>query len=382
MDKRFQKMITLLSAYAAGDFARRMPLSARLDSTDAIINGIHMLGEELQATTIFRNYFTNIFDSVSDMIFVLSKKGIINDCNRSVCERLGCSREQVVGKRLESLQPVKERVRTATLLGMLDQERQRGTEPFFFRSATGDSFPADITIGYLLDKHKKTAIIVTARDMTHVIQTQNLILQTVISTQEKERQRLAKDIHDSIGQQMSAVKFFISALAETAGSKKQGQVLRRANRIIAGLQSDIRQLCFNLMPKTLEEFGLEKGVRELCNQLSLTNEIRFTIRSNLRNAALTRELQIDAFRIIQEFISNALSHSRASLISIRFSLTRGGILQLSLADDGIGLPQQPEKSKGSGLQNIRYRVKAHSGSVAIHSLPGEGTRFDISFPIT
>src|SRR5665647_964194 len=87
-----------LSEYSLGKFDKRLTLSSRLDDIDAIISGINMLGEELKAITISRNYFTNIFNSVSDMVFVLNAKGVIEDANKPAEEQLNYEPGSLRGK--------------------------------------------------------------------------------------------------------------------------------------------------------------------------------------------------------------------------------------------------------------------------------------------
>ncbi len=104
MNLRFKKIISVLSAYASGSFNPRLTISSHFDDMDAIAESINMVGEELKAITISRNYFNNIFHSVSDMVFVLNKTGGITDTNKAVSDQLGYPREYLVDKTLDHLQ--------------------------------------------------------------------------------------------------------------------------------------------------------------------------------------------------------------------------------------------------------------------------------------
>lgn len=88
MDKRLKEINLRLSEYSLRNFDKNLKISPKLDEVDAICSGINMLGEELKAITISRDYFTNIFNSVSDMVFILNSKGIITDANKSAEEQL------------------------------------------------------------------------------------------------------------------------------------------------------------------------------------------------------------------------------------------------------------------------------------------------------
>jgi PAS domain-containing protein len=100
MDKRLNEISFQLSEFSLGNFKKRIDISQKQDEVDAIISGINMLGEELEAITISRNYFTNIFNSVSDMVFILNSKGKIKDANRSAEQQLNYEPGSLIGKKL------------------------------------------------------------------------------------------------------------------------------------------------------------------------------------------------------------------------------------------------------------------------------------------
>jgi transcriptional regulator with PAS, ATPase and Fis domain len=105
LDERFNKINRLLSNYSLGKFDKRLPISSRMDEVDAFIAGVNMLGEELKSITISRNYFTNIFNTVSDMVFILDKKGIVENINKAVSEQLEYQVKNVQGRAFDELQP-------------------------------------------------------------------------------------------------------------------------------------------------------------------------------------------------------------------------------------------------------------------------------------
>ena len=103
MDNRFRKINRLLSEYSLGNFNKKLRISSRMDEVDAFIMGVNMLGEELKEKTISRNYFNNIFNSVSDMVFVLDKQGKIQNINTSVTNHLGYHLDVLQGKAISFL---------------------------------------------------------------------------------------------------------------------------------------------------------------------------------------------------------------------------------------------------------------------------------------
>jgi PAS domain S-box-containing protein len=381
LDERFNKINRLLSNYSLGKFDRRLAISSRMDEVDAFIAGVNMLGEELKSITISRNYFTNIFNSVSDMVFILDKKGIVENINKAVSEQLEYQLRNVRGRAFGELQPVGKNEVFQNILRDLKKDGGPVVKETVVLSASGKRIPVHITAAYLLDEGgNKKAILLSAKDMTLQLKTENLIIRAIIDTQEKERRRLAVDLHDSLGQQLSAIKFFISALGETLGNRQEREILDKSNDALSGILADMRNICFNLMPVTLEEFGLLAAVKELCNKTRYGNKIEFEISHAGGFPKLLKNVEIDIYRVIQEFINNSMKHSNASKITVVFKYDKKNI-EIILSDNGQGFDQSGPARRGMGLQNVQSRVKSHKGEIRIRSEKGKGTNYTLTIPL-
>ena len=192
--------------------------------------------------------------------------------------------------------------------------------------------------------------------------------------------RLAKDIHDSVGQHLSAIKFYIGTSAGAVEDPKQKSILLKANAALVDVQADMRNICFNIMPKSLEVFGLIKAVEELCSKDQLLSQMKIEIKESAGFPRLPLQQEFALFRIIQEFISNALKHSKADTLWIEFKFKKK-LVSISLADNGIGFDLRKIRNNGMGLNNVRSRIKPYNGEVDIISQPGKGTRYEISIPM-
>ena len=382
MDKRIHKINKLLTEYSLGKFDNRLELSGQLDDIDAFITGVNMLGEELKDTTIRRNYFYNILNSVSDMVFVLGRSGKIEEVNKSGCEQLECNKESITGSFLDQWQEPGRTSLFTYILQQLEGGKSSVIRDSFFLSSTGKRIPVHIFASYLTaEMKKKGSILVTAKDITLQIQSENLLLRAIIDTQEKERQRLAKDLHDSLGQQISAIKFYISATADATEDQRNRDILEKSNEALMKVLADMRNICFNLMPKTLEEFGLLKAIEELCNQPAYATKIHFVNDFSATFPPLSQHIEIDIFRVVQEFINNAIQHGKADKIWMKFHNSRGGI-RIILKDNGLGFDiLEVTDAPGRGLQNVKSRIKSHNGEVKIRSELGRGTEFLLTIPL-
>jgi PAS domain S-box-containing protein len=381
LDERFKQINKLLSAYSLGRFEKRLPISPKLDEVDAFIAGVNMLGEELKVITISRNYFTNIFNSVSDMVFILDKKGSIENLNQSVVSQLGYAAEHLIGKSMDILVDGEKPSFLEGLLRQLKNRKGAVSTESLFCTATQTNIPVQVTAAHLIDDRKRKAgIIITAKDITLQLKAEKLIIRAIIDTQEKERLRLAQDLHDSLGQSLSAIKFYISATVEGLTDEKEKAGLIKSSDALTEVIAEMRDICFNLMPKTLKEFGLWQAVKEICSKFQQGRGIEFDIKQIDPIPELSKELEIDLYRVIQEFITNSIKHGYATNISISFSHSKN-IFGIILKDKGKGFDPKTTSFTGMGFQNMQSRVKSHNGTLVVQSEPGKGIAYFVTIPV-
>jgi PAS domain S-box-containing protein len=382
MDPRFKKINNLLSAYALGQFDKRLSLSKKLDEVDAFIAGVNMLGEELKETTISRNYFNDIFNSVSDMVFILDHRRQITNINKAVTDRLGFSLQVLKGKIINDI--VSASAFTEDILFTKETKKKNTVilAETVCITKSHRKIPVLLTVaGFKIKENKNPGFIVTAKDITNKKEAENLIIRTITETQEKERQRFAKDVHDSLGQQLSAIKFYISTIGSLTNDSKLTEILNKANNALLDVHSNVRSICFNLMPQTLESFGLVKAVTELCNQMAVPGHLSFIITGDKQFLLDNKSIEITIFRIIQEFINNALKHGKASHVFINFKKHKTN-LKIVLKDNGIGFKLFDKKETGMGLRNVQSRIASYNGEIKIISSPGNGTKYEIMIPLS
>ncbi|MCW3090011.1 MAG: hypothetical protein JWP81_1080 [Ferruginibacter sp.] len=379
MDKRFTILNNRIIDYSLGKFDKRLRVSTKLDEVDACYSSLNMLGDELKAITISRDYFTNIFNAVSDMVFVLNPRGIIEDANQSAAVQLKYDRDNLRGKSINALQkdnPLFFR----QIRRELKQRQAVVCSDGVLHSTDGRPIQVRLNASYLKDdRRKEQLVLLTASDITFQNRTENLLIRAVLNTQEKERQRLAKDLHDSLTQQLSAIKFYISSMAGHTKKQEQQKILQKCSDALTECITEMRNICFNLMPKTLEEFGLVKAVREFCDHFSHSKQVNFLIQYNTALPEFLPELAIDLYRVIQEFITNAIRHGLATRISIFFSY-RKKVLKLILTDNGQGF-DCTKPHEGMGLHHMQSRIKSQNGRFNMTSDAGKGTCLRLAVPI-
>lgn len=372
MDRRLKEINSRLIEYSTGHFNKRIKISDNKDELDAISNGINMLGEELNDATISKIYFNSIFNSLSEMVFILNKKGIIHDVNKASEKKLQFSKKEITGKSIY-------RVYKKNFVGNENIPGTNNSIPHNYNILTtknGSNIPVRIQTTMFKDAFDKELLILTATDISDELKAQNLIMHAIIQGEENERKRLSKDLHDGLIQQLAAAKFHVNSTLDIVKSKKIKPSLRVSNKILGDVIQEVRTICFNLMPAMLQEFGLLKAITAFATRYKRDLEFEIVKRTSLPK--ISAELQLELFRISQEFISNAIKHGEARKIKILFSY-ENKLLKIIFTDNGKGFDTKMQ-SNGMGLRNIQGRIKSHNGVTKIISQPGKGTSIQILIP--
>lgn len=213
------------------------------------------------------------------------------------------------------------------------------------------------------------------------------LLDAVMTAQEEERARVARELHDETAQTLTAAALELESAAEeldaepTAAADRLGRALTLARRSI----EELRRTIADLRPVNLDELGLVAAVRELAEERLESAGVRVTLRSEGIDRRLPWPAEIGLFRIIQEAVSNVARHAGATRTEISLRLTGEHILAV-VADDGAGFrPEDPPHNgaagQGVGLLGMRERASLLGGTLQIESAPGNGTRVLVELPI-
>ncbi|MDZ5713418.1 sensor histidine kinase [Jeotgalibacillus haloalkalitolerans] len=189
-----------------------------------------------------------------------------------------------------------------------------------------------------------------------------------------ERQRLARDLHDSVSQQLFAASMLMSAINETEEENRQ---LKMVEKMIHQSQVEMRALLLHLRPAALKGKTLSEGIEELL--IELKQKVPLDISWKAEQMELARGIEDHLFRILQESISNTLRHAEASMLNVLCILRDGSVI-LRVSDDGKGFDLTEDKAGSYGLNNMRERAAEIGGSLKIVSLPEQGTRLEIKVP--
>lgn len=226
-------------------------------------------------------------------------------------------------------------------------------------------------------------------NVSNVINTQRKSLQRITNeraeAQDKiiqervvqERQRLARELHDSVSQQLFAASMLLSAVTENNDDAEAKKPLLQIERMVQQAQLEMRALLLHLRPAALKNKSLAEGLEELL--VELKEKVLFDIRYRLEEVSLSKGAEDHLFRIAQETLSNTLRHAQATEVDILF-VERDGLAIFRVQDNGVGFQNNDGKSGSYGLQNVKERAIEIGGTCKIVSVPSQGTIIEVKLP--
>jgi signal transduction histidine kinase len=207
------------------------------------------------------------------------------------------------------------------------------------------------------------------------------VLDAIIKTEESERKRVAKELHDGLGPLISNLKMSISALTIPENSDQE-EMVRNMKQVVNESLSTIREISNNLSPHVLESFGLLSALKAFTGKIAESKIITVEIEGNIQDRRFQQNIEITVYRVLCELINNTLRHSGANSIFIRL-IEADGYLFISYRDNGKGLPGGMGLSghPGMGLSNIESRLKAVNGKIELNPSDFRGFSVSINCPL-
>lgn len=211
---------------------------------------------------------------------------------------------------------------------------------------------------------------------------QLLASEAIIRGQEEERTRMAKDLHDGLGGMLSGVKFSLTNMkVNTMLDADATLVFERALDMLDHSIQELRRVAHNMMPEVLINFGLSEAVRGYCESIQQTKLLTIDFNSIGMTERVSKEVEIQSFRIIQELLNNVLRHANAQQVVVQLS-KHDDQLFITVEDDGVGFDVGSMRDKNSaGLANIRNRLNLLKGTMEIDSTPDKGTSVEINIAL-
>ncbi|MBO9198659.1 MULTISPECIES: ATP-binding protein [Niastella] len=206
------------------------------------------------------------------------------------------------------------------------------------------------------------------------------LTKAMLEGEERERERIARELHDGLGGMLAGIKVNLSGWASGYQNAPQDQEL---NRIIGQLDtsvSELRHIARNMMPESLLKFGLETALNDLC-EFYMRSDLHIEFQAFNIPDSLPLPAQINIYRVVQEVLSNAVRHSKGKHIIVQCS-RNGSVFLITVEDDGTGFDREEVKGrKGLGLTNVKNRIDFMKGKLEIITSAGEGTTVNIELHV-
>jgi len=219
--------------------------------------------------------------------------------------------------------------------------------------------------------------------IAHIRETEELQRQrftAVLEAEENERSRVAKDLHDGIGQLLSVAKLTLSAVEDEREDNMR--MIRNSMSVLDQATKEVRAISHNMMPAALTDIGLSAALEDLFVKVNEAKLLQIKLEANGLEERLPLSVEIAVYRVIQEVVNNMIKHSKADKINVRIR-RQGAAVSLAISDNGIGFEKEViAKSKGLGWKNILSRISMLNGEIEVDSQPGAGTSVSIQFAIT
>jgi len=387
-------MLKAIEKMGKGKLSIRLP-QFKLPEFNSISTNFNRMGESLELSIKENQTLASIAEQTADAIIMQDKDNKISFWNHSAELMFGFNRADALGRPIDIIFP-KDRKKNHTET-FLSGVRGKGLSNFEAQGVTKKANLIDISISSSSLKDQKTkrfiGNILSIRDISEKIiaeQSQkelrrNRELTAIIQGHiEDERRSLARELHDELGQYVSAVKIFAQNIINRSKGKDKNieesalSVTSAANQIYDGMHSIIRQL----RPGSLDNLGLAETLKDMVSgwrsQHSAIN-IDLFVGESLGH--LGEAISINVYRIIQEAMNNCLKHAEAKNISISLD-NKKKQLALVFKDDGVGFDTTLlAKTKQFGLIGMQERVKSLNGIFSIKSTPNKGTLINITIPL-
>lgn len=203
----------------------------------------------------------------------------------------------------------------------------------------------------------------------------------LIHTQEEERSRIARDLHDDFNQRLALLSVEIDLLGRNARARDDTARLQQLGERARELSSDVHRLAYQLHPARLDQLGLVAAVSGLCRELSESSGVKVEIKHDNVPRELPADLGRCVYRVAQESLQNVIRHSGAKESRVELTAHNGQI-RLLVSDTGKGFDlESARRSSGLGLLSMRERVRLSGGRLEIRALPGQGTQLELTIPM-
>ncbi len=322
--------------------------------------------------------FRNIFDHTSDGFVITDFDFKFIEANSTLLNRFGVTKEFLSSRALiDFLAPAYRGIIFERLQLLQNGLSTHDLEIEIISPITHQILPYEVNTVPIMFNHQN-AILTIMRDITERKFLARKLFEAIIQTEEEERLRIARDLHDETGPLLSALKIYTTSFMESKDIERKNKLASQMGIIIRDVIDSIKEISNDMSPHVLVNFGLHAALQNIVNLFS--KNLKIQQQSGINGLRFPGTVESVVYRIIKELINNTVKHARAANIFIRLGYA-DAVLSCQYRDDGIGFEMkdlQQMRANGMGFSNIISRIKSLGGSYEISTSPGNGFEITIT----
>jgi len=334
--------------------------------------------------------YRELFENANDVLYVHDLKGAYISVNRAAEKLTGYTREEIVGRNFsEFVAPDHIQIMRENFCAKLVEQGDTTYEVDLI-AKDGRRVPVEVSSRAIYDHGVLIGIQGMARDITERKLAQDalqMFSRQLIEGQEDERRRIARELHDQIGQVLTAIKMNLHAVLQDCNTTEAGSHIKDNIEAVDEALRLVRDLSIDLRPPLLDDLGLVTALRWYVDRYAKRTGLNVDVLVELpdENERFSRELETACFRIAQEALTNIVRHAQASQILVHLAKDEATLF-LSIKDDGVGfnverLHKRAPRVATLGLISMQERAHAAGGAIDIDSAPSQGTEVKLRLPL-
>ncbi len=333
-----------------------------------------------KALRISESKFRNIFNNSSDAVLILRNNFTIAEVNDVFLRISGYGPEEALSMKFTEI------ISDAYLPQVVDrmirhfQNENLPAAICEIRLKSLQHMPVEIN-SKLIDFEGEKLLVSVLRDITERRQLENRILDTIITTEEKEREKFARNLHDELGPLLSSMKMYINSLSSVTNKEKHEFVISQLKQIATEAIQSTKELSNDLSPQVLANYGLVAAIEWFVNKIKPYILVNFE--TNLGDERFPSSMELSIYRIIKELINNTVKHADATSITIRLHVLLHSV-HLAYSDDGKGFTENWQEnfdSLGMGMSNILSRCRSVNALSKFYNHAPHGMSFEMDIQL-
>ncbi|MEN8157797.1 MAG: HAMP domain-containing protein [Bacteroidota bacterium] len=390
LTRPIEQLVDATRKIGEGDRNLRVEVDSR-DEFSQLADSFNSMVNALNKTSISERYLSNILNNLYGALLVTDAEGRIRSINTTASRMLKYVESDIIGKEILSQfndedPPAGSGQKEKHDLTLLSKRIAKKTEMV---DREGHIIPVYVTSVVLRNgEGDPEAMVVVGHDLTEEKETEKKMVKlrkermiAINEAQELERLRISRDLHDGLGQRLTAISYAVEKIVEEAAV--DNDLAKRLQEQVGTAIQETKNIAQNLTPIVLKDFGLPAAIENLVQRTNQLHKTRVIFNSYSFSERIDEKLEKAIFRICQEAINNIIKHAGASEATLELYRVEDMVV-LVVEDDGRGFEieklNQKEGTEGLGLISISERVNAFDGDLSINSTIGTGTEIVVEIP--